>query len=351
VPEVRLGVARYRSFHEPRGSQVEAFSQEMDRRVAATPGAFLLGHLSKPALYELLARAAGMVYPAEFDETSCIAAIEAQACGCPVVAVRRGALPETLAPDASVLVDPGPGMRTRFADAVVELLFDAEARAAMSAGGRDRARAHDAREVAREWEAVFRGALVERPPATLAGPTAAAWPPPGEAFWASLAARIVGTVRIHGDHPDLPDPAPELARRGVEVVAHGEDTVLDWGGLLLADDPAGWLHAIVGTRVVSVLPWARGVRAVNIPTPAAIAGWFEGAEEHGLTTEATSENGIPARCWLVRWTPGRLRPSPAAPHYARSAPRVSACMIVRDAADTLRTALASLLPIAEVQGA
>jgi len=347
VPDSRLGVARYRSFHEPRGSQIEALCQDMDRRVAGTPGAFLLGHLNKPALYENLSHAALMVYPAEFDETSCIAAIEAQACGCPVVAVRRGALPETLAPDASVLVEPGPGMRTRFADAVVELMFDADARSAMSARGRERARTHDAREVAKEWETLFCESLVECSPVSPSGPAAAAWPPLGEQFWAALVARVVGAVRIHGGHPDLPDPAVELARRGVEIVAAGDGTVLDWGGVLLADDPVAWLQAIHGARVVSVLPWAKGVRATNVPTAAAIAGWFDGADEHGLTTEATSQDGVPARCWMVTWTPEKLRPSIPAPHFGRRTPRVSACMIVRDAADTLRTALASLLPIAD----
>ncbi|MBM4365675.1 MAG: glycosyltransferase [Deltaproteobacteria bacterium] len=347
VPEARLGVARYRSFHEPRGSQIEALCQDMDRRVAATPGAFLLGHLHKPALYEQLSVASLMVYPAEFDETSCIAAIEAQACGCPVVAARRGALPETLAPGAAALVEPGPGMRARFADAVVELMFDPRARASMSARGRERARLHDTRAVAEEWEQSFRDSLVERLAVAPSGPTAAAWPAPGDRFWDAVVSRLVGTVRVIGHHPDLPDPAPELTRRGVVVVAESEGTVLDWGGLLLATDPVEWLHGITGARVLSVLPWAKGVSAANIPTPAAVASWFDGAEEHGLTAEATSENGTPARCWLVAWTPGQLRPSRPAANFARPTPRVTVCMIVRDAADTLRTALASLLPIAD----
>ncbi len=347
VPGLRLGVARYTSYHEPRGSEIEAFCQEMDRRVAATEGAFRLGHLSKPALYAQLSRSAAMVYPAEFDETSCIAAIEAQACGCPVVAVRRGALPETLAPEASLLVDPGAEMRERFADAVAELMFDPPARERMSAAGRKRGRQHHVDVIAEAWEALFSEALTASETRAPSGPAAAPWPPPSPAFWSALAARLAGPVCIVGRHPDLPDPAPELRARGVDIVTESATTTLDWGGLLLASEPCTWLAEIRAPRVVSVLPWAKGVRAVNVPVPSAVAGWFEGAEEHGLTVEADAADGVPARCWMVTWKPSELRPSAPAVHVGRTLPRVSACLIVRDAADTLRTALSSLFPIAD----
>jgi len=164
VPGVRLGVARYRSFHEPRGSWIEAFCQKMDHRVEQTEGAFHLGHLSKPELYDLLSRASLMVYPAEFDETSCIAAIEAQANGCPIVTVARGALPETCSPHAARLVPPGPGLRARFADAVVELLFDPVRRQAMSRAGRQRALDHAPERIAESGEHALRDGLHAAPP-------------------------------------------------------------------------------------------------------------------------------------------------------------------------------------------
>lgn len=162
VPGARLAVARYRSFHEPAGSEIEAFCLRMDEAVRGTPGAEPVGHLSKPDLYALLSRAALMVYPAEFDETSCIAAIEAQACGLPVVATRRGALPETLAASACALVDPGERMVERFADCVVELLYDPGARAAMSEAGRRRAADFDAAVIAERWERLFVERLTAR---------------------------------------------------------------------------------------------------------------------------------------------------------------------------------------------
>lgn len=62
-----------------------------------------LGHLTKKELYALLNRAVAYLYPTpgpapydEFKEISCIAAIEAQACGLPFIHTGTGALSETL---------------------------------------------------------------------------------------------------------------------------------------------------------------------------------------------------------------------------------------------------------------
>ena len=185
VPGVRLAVARYRSFYEPAGSEIEAFCLRMDEAVRTTPGAESVGNLSKPALYALLARATMMVYPAEFDETSCIAAIKAQAAGLPVVATRRGALPETLHPDAAWFVEPGPGLVERFADRVVELLHDPGAWRRMSTAGRARAAEHDSAWIAEAWERLFLERL--------------------DARAARDSARIARTLAARCDPPPQPD--------------------------------------------------------------------------------------------------------------------------------------------------
>ncbi|HEX2766220.1 MAG TPA: glycosyltransferase [Candidatus Limnocylindria bacterium] len=68
----------------------------------------LVGALSREALFQLMARSAVLLMPIAWDEPFGLVAAEAQMAGCPVVAYRRGALPEVV-PHAvgGWLVDPG----------------------------------------------------------------------------------------------------------------------------------------------------------------------------------------------------------------------------------------------------
>lgn len=101
-PHATLGLCRYQSMYDSEGSNVKATCEMFDRVVARVNeevgGIEWLGHLGKPALYAEIAKSAVMWYPgiAGFAETSCIAAIEAQACGTPFVGSYKGALPETV---------------------------------------------------------------------------------------------------------------------------------------------------------------------------------------------------------------------------------------------------------------
>lgn len=105
VPEAELHVCRYQSMYDGEGSNVKAMVESYDRQIAAVNaevgGIVQLGQLAKPELYRAIASASVMWYPGvvDFAETSCIAAIEAQACGTPIVCSYKGALPET-APEA-----------------------------------------------------------------------------------------------------------------------------------------------------------------------------------------------------------------------------------------------------------
>lgn len=89
-----------------------------------------LGHLAKVDLYREMKSHGLYVYPTpsptspEFAEVSCIAAIEAQACGLPIVCTNKGALGET-APGA-VLIEQGDGFEGRFATAASLLMQEGE---------------------------------------------------------------------------------------------------------------------------------------------------------------------------------------------------------------------------------
>lgn len=63
---------------------------------AAKAGVNWHGSVSQPVLLEHLGRTGLLLYPNTFDETSCIAAIEAQASGCVVVTSAKAALNETV---------------------------------------------------------------------------------------------------------------------------------------------------------------------------------------------------------------------------------------------------------------
>jgi glycosyltransferase involved in cell wall biosynthesis len=93
-----------------------------------------LGHVPDELLPGLYAGAEAAVVPS-LHEGFGLTAIEAMACGTPVVAARAGALPDTCG-DAAVLVEPAPEALTA---ALADLLADPARHAALRARGLERA--------------------------------------------------------------------------------------------------------------------------------------------------------------------------------------------------------------------
>ncbi len=128
-PDAELHICRYSSMYDTGKGSWSEVCQSFDDAIAdlnkTVGGITYLGELTKPQLYQAVSDAAVMWYPgvSTFAETSCIAAIEAQACGTPFVGSYRGALPETV--PSGVLVpgpDDSPAYRTASVNAVLDAL-------------------------------------------------------------------------------------------------------------------------------------------------------------------------------------------------------------------------------------
>ncbi|MGH2395955.1 MAG: glycosyltransferase family 4 protein, partial [bacterium] len=131
IPEVELHAFSYQPLDRYRSLQTDA-----NRRV------IFRGGLRQPELARDLALFDLWLYPTDFPETSCIAAMEAQAAGVPVVTSGRYALRETVQDGVTgVLIDGtvgSPAYIARFAETVVSLLRDRARRARMGAVARER---------------------------------------------------------------------------------------------------------------------------------------------------------------------------------------------------------------------
>lgn len=171
VPEAELQICRYSSMYDAGGwgRICASYDAEVERVNAEVGGITYLGELGKPALYKAIAEAAVMWYPGvhDFAETSCVAAIESQACGTPFVGSWKGALPETV---PSGLLIRGDAMTPAYqaeSMAAVEMLLKGcrdqkrtyRDRQQM---GREHVKSYTYEAVAEQWETMLHECFVRR---------------------------------------------------------------------------------------------------------------------------------------------------------------------------------------------
>lgn len=127
-----------------------------------------LGHLTKRDLYAHISSAELLLYPTDFPEISCITAMEAQACGTPVVTTKNFALTETVCDERSGILIPGlpqqPEYVQSFASTVLRLLDDRDTLKSLSSQGPVwiEEAGFTWEKVAKSWEAYFTKLLLDR---------------------------------------------------------------------------------------------------------------------------------------------------------------------------------------------
>jgi len=161
-PELTLYLCGYEVDAADLAPGLDRLYRELDDLVCASERVVRLGALPKPEYYRHLAEASLLLYPCTFPEISCIAALEAQACGTPVVTSDAFALSETvLTPETRIAGRPGSrAYCNAFVDTARHLIETPERRQALADRARRSVRArHGWETITAEWERLFRLAL------------------------------------------------------------------------------------------------------------------------------------------------------------------------------------------------
>lgn len=136
------------------GGESERQLRAIGAELAAAPGRVAwLGKVGDRELAALMAEASAFCLPSLFESFG-LTALEALACGAPVVVSDRGALPEVVG-DAAIVCEPTPGA---LASALETVLTDAGVSRALSAAGRARALELPWERTAEGWLAALRRA-------------------------------------------------------------------------------------------------------------------------------------------------------------------------------------------------
>jgi glycosyltransferase involved in cell wall biosynthesis len=129
------------------------------REAARAGGVALLGYRDHPQVLAAMARAAIVVVPSRWQEPFGLTALEALACGAPLICSRRGGLPE-IGGEVAVYADPDDPLA--LAEAIRGLARDEPRRHALEQAGPLRARQFDVTLAATRLAALRREVLADR---------------------------------------------------------------------------------------------------------------------------------------------------------------------------------------------
>ncbi len=156
------------------GMQVYGQSSEEDQKnygalydlARQQEGIILHGPLSKPEMAKILCESRVMAYPNTFAETFCIAVLEGQAAGLPVVTSRLGALIERIDPGKDGFLIPGhpslPTYENEFIERTCDLLQNDALWEKMNVCAYEKAKTYDYALLAKRWTEIFTTCLTRK---------------------------------------------------------------------------------------------------------------------------------------------------------------------------------------------
>lgn len=129
--------------------QEDPMNQEFKQMFESLPYVKFLGKIPRKELVFHQKTSRVMAYPSNYEECFCVAAMECMAAGAVPVVTDLGALPTTVGGGGIQLSNRDVGKK--FVESVVELLTNEFVRGQYEAKGREIAKRHDWRVIAKEW--------------------------------------------------------------------------------------------------------------------------------------------------------------------------------------------------------
>lgn len=141
---------------------MEAYYRYLWQRCEELPNVTNLGHLGKSELYQAMSKAMLYVYPTVFEDTSCIAALEANAAGLPVIGSDWSAVPETMTGAGAILLPLKDGQvnKDEFCKTIRKVFFQPTLYESLQK--KALAKRQTWEDSAKQWDQLFKDLLKEK---------------------------------------------------------------------------------------------------------------------------------------------------------------------------------------------